>query len=930
MYQFSKNTLLSLFLLSISFVGFGQSGILKGTLTDSKSKESLIGATVRIEGLSLGASSAVDGSFEISKIPAGNYKVIISSVGYQSNQIPNVRIEANKETVINTSLLEENTTLNAVVVKAQKMTTTEVAVLTETRQIQQVAVGISGQQIQKTQDRDASSVVRRIPGVSIFDDRFVVVRGLNERYNTVLVNDIITPSTEVDSKAFSFDLIPSSIIDRMLVLKSASADLPGDVGGGAIKIYTKTVPDGNNFSVNFSTSYRSNTTGKSQNSYVGSSTDWLGFDNGLRQLPNYFPSRTSISNAGNTDAVISKFRSLPSFYNVQNSTVLPDFRGNLNFSHRWFLGDREITNFSYLNYSNTNQSLTIDQKRFTYEGDTEKYYNDQSLAQNVRIGMMSNWALILNPSNKLEFRNLFNQIGIKETVFRTGYNENVELSNGSFRYEQRSIYSGQLSGTHEISESSKFKWIGGLGYTYRLEPDYRRYTRSREKGSNAAFSFDLQQSDSPTLQQSARSYSAVEEYIYTGRVDYETIVKKNEDEKLRNVLKVGLYSEYKDRSFSNRWYGLTNPNRLSTSGSGSILTESPTAFFNASNLSGSQIYYGVGTNFEDKYVSQNTFAAAYAQLYFSIGQYFHNTIGFRGEYNDQELQSRERGSGKLINVKNAQFSPLPSINSIYHLTDKSVVRFAFSSTVNRPEFRELAPFTYYDFVYDVTRTGFIPRPGKEKLLNATIHNFDLRYDFYPSKNEIISLGVFYKKFFNPIEAKVFYNGSTVAFTVDNAEQASSTGLEIEIRKKISAKWMALLNAAFINSNVLANQSDNLLNRNLQGQSPYLINAGLFFEDDEKGWQANVLYNVIGKRIFVIGDKQISADIYEMPRNVVDINITKRLSQRIDFKFSVQDLLNNKFRLIQDTNRDGKISSVDGTYQEYYRGSYFTAGLTIKL
>ncbi|MEY2793181.1 MAG: hypothetical protein RJA76_1173, partial [Bacteroidota bacterium] len=235
-----------------------------------------------------------------------------------------------------------------------------------------------------------------------------------------------------------------------------------------------------------------------------------------------------------------------------------------------------------------------------------------------------------------------------------------------------------------------------------------------------------------------------------------------------------------------------------------------------------------------------------------------------------------------------------------------------------------------DFVYDVTRTGFIPRPGKEKLLNATIHNFDLRYDFYPSKNEIISLGVFYKKFFNPIEAKVFYNGSTVAFTVDNAEQASSTGLEIEIRKKISAKWMALLNAAFINSNVLANQSDNLLNRNLQGQSPYLINAGLFFEDDEKGWQANVLYNVIGKRIFVIGDKQISADIYEMPRNVVDINITKRLSQRIDFKFSVQDLLNNKFRLIQDTNRDGKISSVDGTYQEYYRGSYFTAGLTIKL
>lgn len=930
MYPNFTKSLFSLLFLGFSFVVNAQTGVLKGSISDAKTKEPLIGATVRLEGLTIGASSNVDGSFEIAKIPAGNYKLIISSVGYQPNQVSNVRVEANKETVISATLIEESTTLNAVVVKAQKMTTTEVAVLTETRQIQQVAVGISGQQIQKTQDRDASSVVRRIPGVSIFDERFVVVRGLNERYNTVLVNDIITPSTEVDSKAFSFDLIPSSIIDRMLVLKSASADLPGDLGGGAIKIYTKSVPDGNNLSVNFTTSYRSNTTGKNQLSYAGSSTDWLGFDNGLRQLPAVFPSRNSIANAGSSEAVISRFRSLPAFYQVQNTNILPDFRGNINFSHRWFLGEKELTNFSYVNYSNTNQSLNIQQKRFTYQGDTEKYYNDESLAQNVRIGMMSNWALILNPANKIEFRNLFNQIGIKETVFRTGYNENVELSNGSFRYEQRSIYSGQVSGTHEISDLSKIKWVSGFGYTYRLEPDYRRYTRSRERGTNGAYSFDLQQSDSPTLQQSARSYSVVQEFIYTGRFDYEKILKQNENEKLRSIFRTGFYTEYKDRSFTNRWYGITNPNRLSTYGEGSLLTKNPEEFFKPSNLSGSSVYYGVGTNFEDRYVSQNNFAAAYAQLYVSMGPKLQHTIGFRGEYNNQELQSRERGSGRPINVKNEQFSPLPSINSVYHFNEKSLLRFAYSSTVNRPEFRELAPFTYYDFVYDVTRTGFIPRPGKERLLNATIHNLDLRYDFYPSKNEIISVGAFYKKFFNPIEAKVFYNGSTVAFTVDNAEQASSTGVEIEIRKKIANKWMALLNAAVINSNVLANQSDNLLNRNLQGQSPYLINAGIFFEDDEKGWQANILYNIIGKRIFVIGDNQISADIYEMPRNVVDINITKRLAKNIDLKIAAQDILNNQFRLVQDTNRDGKISSADGTYQSYYRGGYFSAGITYKL
>ncbi len=921
----------SLLIVLVSIASFGhamgQVGKVKGTISDPVTKEPVIGATIRLEGLTIGASTGIEGTFELASVPAGIYKLVVSSVGYQSQQIPNVRVESGKETIVTVSLQEDNKTLANVVVKAQKITTSEVAVLTETRQLQQIAVGISGQQIQKTQDRDASAVVRRIPGVSIFDERFVVVRGLNERYNTVLVNDIITPSTEVDSKAFSFDLIPSSIIDRMLIFKSASSDLPGDLGGGAIKIYTKTVPDGNTFSASFSTSYRSGTTAQKAMSYVGGKTDWLGFDDGGRQLPSGFPSRNSIATAGNTEAVISHFRNLPAFYHVEDKNVLPDFRGNLNFAHRWFMGDKELTNFSYVNYSNTNQAFQMQQRRFTFLGDTEKYYQDQSLSQNVRIGMMSNWALILNPNNKLEFRNLFNQIGIKETVFRNGYNENVDLNNASFRYEQRSIYSGQFSGTHELSAVSKLKWVTGLGYTFRTEPDYRRYTRSRERNSTGVFTFDLQQSDSPTLQQSARSFSHVEEFIYTTRADFDHILKENEDEKLRTTFRAGIYTEYKERAFSNRWYGITNPNRLSSDNS--LLKQDPANFFNPTNLGGNSIYYGVGTNFEDKYTAQNTFGAAYVQMYLPIGTKLNATIGLRGEYNNQELQSKERGSGAAIKVTNPVLSPLPSLNLAYNFTTKNLLRFAYSSTVNRPEFRELAPFTYYDFVYDVTRTGFIPRADKPKLLNATINNFDLRYELYPSKSELISLAVFYKKFLNPIESKVFYNGSTVAFTVDNATEATSTGVELEIRKQIAPNWVALFNAALISSNVRAGQSDNMLNRNLQGQSPYLINAGIFYENADKGWQANVLYNVIGKRIFVIGDSQLSADIYEMPRNVVDINITKALTKRIDFKLAIQDLLNQKFSLVQDTNRDGEISDKDGVYQEYHRGSYFTMGITMK-
>jgi outer membrane receptor for ferrienterochelin and colicin len=219
----------------------------------------------------------IEGNFIFSKLAAGNYKIVITSIGFAPKEIDNVRIESDKTTLINAVLEDDSKMLEGVVVKAQRMTGTEISVISEIKQIQNIAVGVSSQQIVKTQDRDASQVVRRVPGVSIFDDRFIVIRGLNERYNTVLLNDIITPSTEVDVKSFSFDLIPSAAIDRMMVYKSPSAELPGDIAGGAIKIYTKTVPDGNNISAGFTIGYRSNATGQTTTDYTGSNLDALGF-----------------------------------------------------------------------------------------------------------------------------------------------------------------------------------------------------------------------------------------------------------------------------------------------------------------------------------------------------------------------------------------------------------------------------------------------------------------------------------------------------------------------------------------------------------------------------------------------------------------------------------------------------------------------------
>lgn len=912
---------------------FAQFGSIKGTIKDTKNNEAIIGATVQLIGATspLGSVTDVEGNFEIQKVPAGSYKVQISYVSYATKEIDNVRVEADKSTLITTALAEDNKTLQEVVVKGQRQTNTEVSVITELRQVQQVAVGISAQQIQRTQDRDASAVIRRVPGISIFDDRFIVVRGLNERYNTVLLNDIITPSTEVDTKSFSFDLIPSSAIDRMLVFKSASADLPGDVSGGAIKIYTKTVPDGNTFSVNFSAGYRAGTTFGSATSHKGGALEFLGIENGTRTLPDNFPNRRAVVLNASTDQIINRFQQLPDYYAPKSVSVTPDWRGGINFSRRFFVKDVEVTNTSYVNYSLTRVNNTVSQNRFNSSSQRTETFNDQLFQENARLGVMSNWAFILNPKNKIEFRNLFNQMGNKETVLRGGANleNNLDYNNGAFRYESRSIYSGQLSGTHELSDKTKLKWIGGAGYTYRNEPDFRRFTSTRESGTQQPFVINLQQFESPTLQQAARFYSRLGEIVGTGTVTVEHLIgTKKDNAELQPKLTAGTYVEYKDRKYSARWFGIVNPNRVTSE----LLSLTPEQFFQPSNLGSSKVYYTEGTNFDDKYAAQNLMAAGYASFYWPITEHLNATVGFRGEYNRQQLQGFERGGGIEVNVDRPVFTPLPSVNLTYKFNDQHAIRAAYSTTVNRPEFRELSPSTYYDFNFDVSRKG------NPNLVNATIQNYDLRYEFYPSKSELITLSFFNKTFKNPIEAAIFYNGSTVAFTVQNAKTAYARGVELEVRKALSnpenatflSKMLVTLNASLITSDVKTNVTAGSQDRYLQGQSPFLLNTGVFYNDDARGFQVNALYNVIGKRIYIIGDNAISANIFEMPRHVIDLNIIKAIGKRLEVRASIQDLLNQPFRLIQDTNRDNKITDADGTYQKYRRGSYSMIGLRYTL
>jgi TonB-dependent receptor len=935
----SKHVLL-FFVCLFPVLAHAQTATIKGTVRDALTKEVIIGANVAVDGTTNGSSTDLEGTFAI-KVAPGTYILKITYVSYKPQTVSDVVCEVGKVAQVEAFIEEDSKTLEEVGITAERQTNTIVALVNEIKFAPNVVVGISADQIQKTQDRDAGQVVRRIPGVSVADDRFIVVRGLGARYNTVMLNDVLTPSSEVDVKSFSFDMIPSGVIDRITISKSGAAENPGEFGGGVIKIYTKSDMEENRTNFSISTSYRAGTTFNSALRQTPGSTDFLGFDNNSRWLPSAFPSRSRfIASSGTERAGFAN--QLTNDWNPQSYTPTPDLRLGFNMTRKFNLGKMEVGNLTAINYSNTHQVQTVLQDRFI-EGRSpgvnnllDANFNDAFYGNNVRLGVLSNFIFRLNDRNRLEFRNLFNQMGSTETTLRNAqdFGSGIDLRNVGQRYEQRSIYSGQLAGKHDLGENAKLNWNTGLSFTSRREPDFRRFRTSRAQDRpSEAFSLVMPPSGG-ALFDNARFYSNLNEYVVMLSGNYDQNFKLGADKSLITKLKAGFYTEYKRREFDSRWFSYVATSSFLNP---AILRQPYDQIFTPTNVTGTPAGLTLveGTNAADRYEADNTLLAGYASLAVPISKKFNAILGLRTEFNQQRLSSRER-TGRNVRVDNPIISPLPSLNLSYEFTEKMLVRAAYSWTINRPEFRELAPFLYYDFTNDF---NFIGNPN---LQIANIQNVEARWEFYPSPSELISFGGFYKYFQTPIEAvaDITGGGTTRTYSYRNADNARNFGVEMEIRKSLYnsdnrflQRLTFVANAALVNSQVFFSGDLALtqIDRPLAYQSPYLANAGIFYNNDEADFQVNILYNVIGPRIWLVGNRQQFPEIYEMPRNVVDVSFSKGLGKHWEIKGGVQDLLNAAFRFTEDSDRSGRIEAgSDQNFANFRRGQYVTLGINYKL
>ena len=923
-----RGLLMLVLLLFGSFLALtaqAQTGVICGTVTDAKFKEPLIGATVSIEGTTIGAITDIDGNFRIEKVQPGKYTLVASYVSYKTQNIKDVAVVAHQEAVVRIELSDADLQLQNVVVVAQRKLGTETAVLNTVRKSLPVVSGISAQQISKTQDSDAAEVLRRIPGITIVDDRFIVVRGLAQRYNNVWLNNATTPSSETDSRAFSFDVLPSSLIDNMMVYKSPSAELPADFSGGFVRLMTKNVPEGNTFNVSYQLGFNTNATFRDFQLTKGHAIDYLGFGAGKRALPSGTPAH--LNDVSTSDAAAFT-RRVNTGWDISHFTALPEQKLTFTMNRLFNIGDWKIGNITNVNYStgydyyelkNNNYlsyDMTNDQSSYRYKYDDVQYKNT------TKLGALFNWSF-LKGNTKYEFRNFFNQRGSSSLTQRQGtdYYSEENIRKWESLYTGRTTYAGQLAGEHRWNDDvDKVDWTVGYAYAAYNEPD-RKVVKSMERKQDSELKYYV---SDPT-----RYYQDLKDNSFSLATNYEHIFTVSD--LFKPTLNAGVYGEYKKRNFDARRFVYN----LLGNGYNRFAEWDYSSIFSDENISADRIYMKESTNKSDSYTSDNLLGSGYVSAKLNYGEKLNANVGVRMEYYRLKLDGYESDGIKPVHLDQNSTEFFPSLNVAYSLTDKQQVRVAYGRSVNRPEFREVVPYVYYDFALDANITGNVD------LKNAYTNSVDLRYELYPSPGETVTIGGFYKYFADPIEQTYREAGSGLQYTYHNADHAKAFGVEVDIKKHLNFIGLKdlsfVFNGAYIHSKVYFPEGSFERNRAMQGQSPYLINTGLFYQNDTKGLSASVLYNRIGKRIETVGvpaqnPNDDIPDIYEMPRNSLDLSFSKKLGNYVELKAGVKDLLNSKIeykQFLELTDAAGAKREVEQLVRSYRPGVTVNVGVSVK-
>ncbi|WP_163715144.1 TonB-dependent receptor [Mangrovibacterium lignilyticum] len=910
---------------------FGQNGYLRGTVYDGKTGEFLPGVTIFAEGTTKGTITDLDGKFNLS-IEAGTYQVRVSFISYETLSIKDVVISPDKATVLDDIKLSEATVeIGEAVVTAKALRNTETAMLTMKKKSANLLDGISASALQKIGDSDAAASMKRVTGVSVEGGKYVFVRGLGDRYTKTLLNGLDIPGLDPDRNTIQMDIFPTSIVENLVVNKTFSADLPADFTGGVIDINIKDFPVRKNGNFSVSAGYNPGSSfNKDFVSAPGGKTDWLGIDDGTRDIP-ATDNIPFLTDAIVNESSATRYKEILSSFNPTMAAArersLMDISLSTSLGNQLKLGKYDLGYLLSASYkNNTDYYEGAEYGRYGLSSDvTVNEMETRELTQGdygVNTVLWSALAGLALKSTKAKYRLNFLHLQNGESqaaIFnyeKNNYGTTISGIQHNIEYSQRALTNVLLSGKYNYYDKGwEIEWKLSPTLSKIDEPDIR-FTRYLVENGNYTIGTE---SGFPE-----RIWRELEEKSFAGVLHFTKSLKiKNEDAKW----KFGGAYTYKDRAFAIRDFNINIRGNIP-------LTGDPNELFAPENLWPYNGKVSAGTTYEAPFIPTNynsydanvTNIGGYTSLEFNPLTKLKSIIGVRAEQYVQHYTGKTQQDAIEFNdekvLDNLDF--FPTANLIYSLNDEQNLRFSYAKTIARPSFKELSYAQIFDPISGRNFFGGMFRDYNEtkgivywdgNLTKTDIHNIDLRWEMFKPGGQTVSVGAFYKSFKNPIEI-VQYSIQPGSFQPRNVGDGTVIGAELELRHKLEFFGESLKNMSFqanftythsriklsdteYDSRVeYAREGESISRyRDMAGQAPYIVNAGISFDGSEegfgKGLNAGLYYNVQGESLMIVGITD-RPDVYNVPFHSLNFNTSKAFGKDQQWKlgFKIENLLNS--------------------------------------
>lgn len=935
--------------------GQASMGRISGTVVDAATGDPLIGATVVVVGLELGAMADLEGAYLIRNVPAGLHTVRVSMIGYAAKRVTGVHVEPDQVSRIDITVEQELIVADVVEVTARSLENTEASLLKRRQNALSISDAISAEDISRGAQGDVAAAMTRVTGASVVDGKYVYIRGLGERYSTAQLNGTALPNADPNSKSVQMDIFAANLLDNITTEKTFTPDKPGNFTGGSVNVKTKSLPESFTMSFSTSTKYNTQSSFKDMLSYEGGEYDFLGFDDGTRDIP--LPLQNpDVEIPGITSALrdpeAAQLLDLYSKSFADKSMTPTTIEGGLGQSYAFSIGNQtEIAErpFGMLGSVSYNRNVSAYDngasgiwKRVSREAEglnRERFATDMSGSEEVLWGGLVNATYQPSITHEIGVNVLYNRSGEKLSRFQTGAwpsslpGENVRYETRVLSFIEREMRSLQFRGKHVMPSVSnmEIEWTGAFIRSTQDEPDLRYFT-------NEFQTVDAAGEGAPDID----SYTiALSNYAAPTRY-FRNLEESNRDFKLDVTLPFtpwsgltarlkfgGAYLDkdhtFRERRFSFRQDALQYRNDpvvfFSTARTGIL----PDEFQDTPGFTRFGNFVSEDSDLRNNYDGDQEIRAGYMMLDLPITRRFKVTGGARYESTLLDVASHETS---LTPGRLDEKDWLPSINTVYQVVDNMNVRGAYSRTLARPSFRELAPFASFLFVGDYI---FV---GNSELKRTLIDNYDFRWEWFNRPGEIYALSYFYKNFENPIERVIVTTNGEIQF--QNVDRARVSGLELEFRKQLDQLHPSLGNfqlggnLSLISSQVDIAPSELAIiraldpgaaeTRKLQGQSPYVVNIDAMYDNTDTGTLVSVHYNVFGERLSEVSTGG-TPNAFEQPAGMLDITGSQRLWDRVTLKFSAKNLLDPDIKKVHPFNNEEFIRSL------YKRGRTFSLGFS---